>query len=145
MHISIKRIGKNKRPYAYLQHSYRVPGRKKPKTKSKYLGPAATLNLGGHLAAKLLTDPKAREEFFKSFSEMLAEKDARDAFRAAAENAPVVISGLTVGREWTQEMFDREAMSQKDGAVSAVMQSFSETSQFSDQSAPAPESSDQEG
>src|SRR3954453_11628283 len=110
MYISVKRIGKNKRPYMYLQHSVRVG--KKVKTRSQYLGPLAMTNAGAHVGLKVLFNKADREAFLKSFPEILAEQQAREAARTAADNAPVFIGGLQVG-EFRQETFDNEAMSQK--------------------------------
>jgi hypothetical protein len=131
MAISIKRKGKNRRPYAYYQTSKRVGG--KVKTPSQYLGPVDAIGGGARLGLKLLYDQQTRDTVFKPFEQMLDEKDARAALRAAADNAPVIIGDPQVGKEWTQEMFDNEAMSQKSDAVSVVMQSSSESEQLSDQ------------
>src|SRR5689334_21893352 len=109
MYVSIKTIKGTKQ--AYLQHSYRVG--KRVRTKSKYLGPAVNMK-----AAVSLFSEASREFMAKSIEEIFAEREARDAARAAEENAPVVITGLTVG-EWKQETFDIEAMSQKSDAFSA--------------------------
>src|SRR3954454_15766524 len=98
--------------YAQLQESYRDPKTKKVKTRYlKSLGPAGTANLAGHVGVKLIFDKEARKMAFGPFSELMAEKDARDAKREAEAGAPVTIGDLTVGKEWTQEMLDGEAMS----------------------------------
>jgi hypothetical protein len=112
-YISVKKI--RGRKYAYLQRSRRVG--KRVRTQSKYLFPVGgkTVVAVGE-AIKILNKP---------LDQIFAELDARDAARRA--DIPVVITGLPVGKEWTQEMFDREAMSQKSAAESdAASQSSSD-------------------
>lgn len=138
MYISVKTI--KGRRYQYLQHSYRDPLTKKPKTKSKYLGPA----INTKAAVSLLTEA-SREFLAKSIGEIFAEKDARDAFREAADNAPTIIGDLKVG-EFKQETFDNEAMSQKSAAVSDTSPSSSDgTEQQSDQGSDQDQGSENPG
>lgn len=71
-YYTVKWIGKKtKRPYLYRQESHRIPGRKKPKTTSTYIGPLAAVGVALKLSVKIATDAKTRALFTKSNEEIL--------------------------------------------------------------------------
>jgi hypothetical protein len=152
MYKVIKTNKKTGRQYEYLQRSYRVPGRRTPKTETVYLGPvgggrakrsSGGINLSGLTGSPLLLVPAlpfmiARDLLTGNRVERLKDRLARGGRREVPIDNRLVFTGKGVmpADKWAAE---RSTMSDEAWARHVAGLKHSQVSAPPDKTAPTPQ------